>query len=176
LHGVHTSHRVAGPLVGFVGLVAVLACEKEVSRPPDLGDCNAEGDANCVSPVTGGGAGGGSGGGDSGSSGNDGGGIGDVSAASCADGGALIVTGNAACEPCIANSCCTYDIACTNDVSCSPLVQCAQNCSSGDSACVMSCESLNSMGVAAYYNLSTCLFANCNTVCPLLPQPSPGDP
>jgi hypothetical protein len=148
-----------------LGLAA--ACAAQHAHPPELGDCVADTDASCSTPVSGGSAAGGRGGADAGDAGD---------GAAPADGGAcgmaesLVVAQAGSCHLCIEASCCLASQACSNDAACLALLQCAVGCPAGDTSCAAMCESLWPGSVTAYHDLIGCLRLDCKPQCPTPPQ------
>jgi hypothetical protein len=102
--------------------VLVCACSSKVQHPPELGNCQSEGDASCF-PSPGGGsvaepqrdaAS------DDATSSDDGGACGTAHTAHNS-----VATQNPQCVPCIIQSCCPADVACGQDPACLSLVSSA---------------------------------------------------
>jgi hypothetical protein len=116
-------------------IALVVACDDE-SQPPLLGDCTGQ---NC-NPVLSSGAG-------------------------PTDGGCGITTGIAACDQCLALSCCSVDTACAGSADCIALLECIDGCASNDTICVEDCLGANEGGVTPYNSFVTCVSNACNIAC-----------
>jgi len=102
--------------------VLVCACSSKVQHPPELGNCQAPGDASCFPSLSAGGAV---------SEPHQGGGNGDAMDHSGDDGGPCgtahngVTTQNPECVPCILQACCLSDKICSDDLVCRALVSSA---------------------------------------------------
>lgn len=114
---------------------------------PKLSGCDTE-TQTFVSCLTSGGGGGGkdAGGGGGGSCGN-------------------LQTGNAACDTCMKNSCCTQTAACDSNAACVAILQCFTDDNCSADACYTNCENQHTSGVTAEQNMYSCMQNSCASAC-----------
>jgi hypothetical protein len=94
----------------------------------------------------------------------------------CGQAGALVVTANPQCVPCIEGidggplrtpGCCLVDQACSRNAACVALLQCTQACAIGDLACVGVCENELPTAVTFFNDFAMCVNSNC-PMCPVI--------
>jgi len=123
-----------------VALALATACSSASSRPPLLGDCQAN-DAGCSTQI----GVGGKGGDDSGSG------------ASCDQ---MDLSGSSQCTQCAGQQCCSALTACFNDTECVNLYDCEEGCG-GVASCVKAECGMYSGALATFNEVETCLIGKC---------------
>jgi hypothetical protein len=140
-----------------------VACDTVINCGNTLAACDTEGQqANCsgsgkctIPGGSTGGSGGNGGTGLGGAGGSTGTGVGPCSP----------VSTDTACDTCMEQACCSQLTACANQTSCENLASCINNCASGNTTCMNSCDSSYSSGLSTLTSLFTCVEDSCSASC-----------
>jgi hypothetical protein len=161
-------HRLAFVLVAGIG--ALVGCSgssgHDVTDDASKGGGGLLGGGKSASSSSSGGLlGGSSGGSSSGSTSSASTGSSGSSGSSSQTGKECISTGNATCDACLNQSCCSAIAACSSNAECSQLYSCLSQCQSGDDACSSDCIGAHDAGKPALQQVLACVDQSCAGKC-----------